>query len=1636
MATNIDENSPEYWDKFLIIPEKESEIDENSPEYWDKFLIIPDDSKVTVKPEEVTVKPEEVTAKPVVKPLDTSPVSGEDERAILERAKRLQQDTIENFQKAGGSFSDSIKEGDRIYNEVLSKAGITRKELRTPRHGEVLTDARKDPFIELRSKRIKNILEEDTIEDRARRGGVTVDEQIELDNLAVQIAAGVKRYGSDVVSAPFIIASLGLDLAKAGVRESLRLFFPEYIEKFEEADAKIKAAQKKTTSDIREFVDKKLKQAGAREGLAGAEKIVTIPKLDPGTKMVTNMAGILTGAGLARKGAKKLGRYLLPPASPGTRLARSAEMYAIMGGGAIIGDVLSRDADEQIYTEIVKLVPTADKLLATAAEDKDIELSTLESVVMQYLKQISPLIPDEVVALQKQLEINPEDSTLLKRAKQLMDAAQGGALFQPIALTLMGLFNIRAITQIAKRGSDKILRKKKAVDDGVLDPPVSTGNSTVIETEVIDSSIPIPRMISQTDELIEEPLAGVTRTLARGADDVEPSVIPKERDGIPTEAGAPSKETIPTPRIPRDEGVTRTLARGADDTDPTLTPVIKDYSQRNKISQVLISAVGKGNTLLARLLSKDGGLPSDLGEYYRRFRQGLNDASEIATTIEKPLKEITRQVKKFKGKERRLVAEKLNLYLDGKTYQGARLPSAITDVADDLMVVIEKNEGNLNRSLGLKGENRLGVVFRKDGEPYYTRTFEAQGNMDYYKRIEDFIERGRLGRAFVRTFKGQGPISSDTVVLVQDARNHFARKLEGSTSYSKLDDTQQGRIDGLILDLVESLASKGRGNLFDDIVGLSGGRSGYSGKQVSEVLKRRGELSPEVRALLGEVKDPIKRLQTTLRNQHRLLATLDWLSAVKQFVEKTSGKPFEMGGFFKFLPKDLARVTVQPSAGKGSVRTSRVNALSDYSAKYLGRFGGKGGKLLNDLFASPVFMKYLFKGVDFMGDIPGKHNLLTSYPRAINFFTGLGQATQTILDHGAYIMQLYGATGALVMNGYARHMLKDPKAFSHAFKVLKSKIRAKDKDTLSELGKLREQRVIDQNLDQANLQAMIRNAPDDIYKWYNLAGHFRTATRKLSSAYGYVDSYSKVIAHRFERQELKKIYKFKDFKNLPENKKLTVGQARKKYDDMIFFEASKTVRNTLPTYGLAAPIARALARTPFIGNYVLFPSEMVRTVHGATKKGIADALQGAAIMKNPLLGVRKRNVRQAARGLERLVGVATFLYGTDQAVKYWNEEKGITVWHGRALDLLNTGGFGAGAQRIHQEFPTQRGKNGPITGKYTTTMSLDAGDYVKRPVVMAIGSILNKDYLTATEYANNISDAAQQIILPYTGRKFLFNTFYNMALGKERRGRRPIYDPSLGPSLADWKERISKVSLEVLKTFSPDGVQKGMQWWDATDAEEYATIYEKHFAQNNIGFPVDTYDFRQWLFTGVKATTYDYGKASAFEISKDIYKIKTIQRGFYNKLSEMGQKVWEGEDDPRIKYIVDEWVRSQRRKKLVMNNMKDKIDVITEFTYKDHKGKIQTYNIGNLTADLSRAYGSLTVRPPDEDYVKAVSKVVRQSNEQKFIPDVPDETRMIKEFYRLGLFEKDSDAKVLGGNLIRRMIDAVEERVVKNQGEE
>ena len=75
----------------------------------------------------------------------------------------------------------------------------------------------------------------------------------------------------------------------------------------------------------------------------------------------------------------------------------------------------------------------------------------------------------------------------------------------------------------------------------------------------------------------------------------------------------------------------------------------------------------------------------------------------------------------------------------------------------------------------------------------------------------------------------------------------------------------------------------------------------------------------------------------------------------------------------------------------------------------------------------------------------------------------------------------------------------------------------------------------------------------------------------LSQAYGTPDTYAKLVAHNLEMKRLKKIYPDLD-------------------EDEIFSRASQRVRDTMPSYTVASPIARQLSKLP-IGTYALFPAE-------------------------------------------------------------------------------------------------------------------------------------------------------------------------------------------------------------------------------------------------------------------------------------------------------------------------------------------------------------------------------------------------------------------------------------------------------------
>ena len=53
--------------------------------------------------------------------------------------------------------------------------------------------------------------------------------------------------------------------------------------------------------------------------------------------------------------------------------------------------------------------------------------------------------------------------------------------------------------------------------------------------------------------------------------------------------------------------------------------------------------------------------------------------------------------------------------------------------------------------------------------------------------------------------------------------------------------------------------------------------------------------------------------------------------------------------------------------------------------------------------------------------------------------------------------------------------------------------------------------------------------------------------------------------------------------------------AKKTFDDLLDDASAWEIRNTYPTYSKVPPVVQELRKIPFFGNFVSFPSEMLRT---------------------------------------------------------------------------------------------------------------------------------------------------------------------------------------------------------------------------------------------------------------------------------------------------------------------------------------------------------------------------------------------------------------------------------------------------------
>tara|TARA_R110001592_G_scaffold363277_1_gene683016 strand:+ start:1915 stop:6597 length:4683 start_codon:yes stop_codon:yes gene_type:complete len=953
-----------------------------------------------------------------------------------------------------------------------------------------------------------------------------------------------------------------------------------------------------------------------------------------------------------------------------------------------------------------------------------------------------------------------------------------------------------------------------------------------------------------------------------------------------------------TPSIPKSDSTTIT------------TTVVKEEDElgnvKPKLKERISETIGKWNTRLDTLLGNTAGMNKEMAEAVKKFQQALKESGGEALSVNvKALKKLQEgKVLTGTGLNQRWVskegAEKftdneinqvLNEELLGLAPTMRAMPQELKDQINKIVNIVRENEAVINDGLGLTGDNRLGMSW-KNGDVYFTRNYEASLDPDYYANVSEVL----------RTEKGKPE-------FVEKVNNAIKALMEGRVDekkYTKLEAKE--KIDQTINYISNP---ETRGMIFNS--------ANTTGRQTDKVLKKRKPLGKDMVELFGLITDPSAKVSKTLENQERLIATLNFIREVEGLARNridpvTGDGIINLGGFFKWLPVATSRVSTKAPLGK----LDEVINLKDMDKLYGNKFGGNFN-IIQDMFVSKQLADYIASGGDLI--IPGFNKnpgggfagLIMKGFNALRGISGAVQMSQTIYDWGAYIVNTVGAALPLFTNGYvvSPAVFKSPKAF----KMLFNQVAKNDEAKAIYLDKLKADRVVDQELNIASLEAnadLMAAAGKGIigttgkgYKWI---------LKRASKLYAAPDTLSKIIGHMSEYRALRKIY--------PE---LT--------DDEVFAEASKRVRTVMPTYGEAAPLARLFAQTPLIGNYLLFPSEVIRNAGGTIYTGLADIA----------IGYQRKNAGQIFYGLKRLVAAGSTAYAMTEGARMWNnwKEGGNTNEDTRRGVNLVTPDWSVNKVWMEHVDPTrtksdgtplyhrglvQTKRNGPVIGRYKNMAQLDAQDAIKTPLAKTIawvrqrGGLSNKERI---EVDRELEGAWKGLAGSYFNPRQFLGELIAQAVDKDSRTGRPIFEDAAGNSVRDKLVTSAKRLGELI---APGTFKDGFfDWFTAAEAEK--ALKTRGEGQVN-GRRMSVEDVKEWWKTGVRPTTLNLNDAIGYSLSRDLKSINKLKNVFNQYINDLNIKT-----DDQVPDIIEKFIELTDRQRKAEDDLRTKIKLIGNISY-------------------------------------------------------------------------------------------------------
>ena len=335
----------------------------------------------------------------------------------------------------------------------------------------------------------------------------------------------------------------------------------------------------------------------------------------------------------------------------------------------------------------------------------------------------------------------------------------------------------------------------------------------------------------------------------------------------------------------------------------------------------------------------------------------------------------------------------------------------------------------------------------------------------------------------------------------------------------------------------------------------------------SKALKKRKDIIPELRAMMGEIEDPFANFAQTYSKLANMINDYKLYKDLSDYA----------------LKEGIAIKTTQPLGSQYTVDVGDIGKSGPIKSPFQG------------LFSNKVFTKSIQDGIEIASIGDGALNALFTRPYLM--YKSASQLAKTVLSHITHLRNMSGALISTLANGNISGFYKTVRVMKDYFTDRKNFDNITD--YLLENGLLNSS--VDYNILRKTLDDI--KSPEDMENFFSkMFKPVSKVSRSVGKVYAFEDNIFKMAGFFSELNRYKKIYKN------------STGPYNSLFDapQEAVDRALTIARDTMPNYNLTPRGVQMFRRLPFFGNFITFAAESVRSGMSILRRGYQEILDGAA----------------------------------------------------------------------------------------------------------------------------------------------------------------------------------------------------------------------------------------------------------------------------------------------------------------------------------------------------------------------------------------------------------------------------------------